>query len=236
MKTRMTPATTEPQTGREIALPRRFVLRTKTALRGGLRLLPAALLLTTVITTAPAAGATGCVPRSSNVIANGGNSRNVTNLDISADGGTALADADGGDDNLALAIFGLANAGNGGEADASADGGTVIVGDVTSGNHRGNSLNVGSSGRSSGRSSCGGGGNTIVNGGNSVNETDIDISADGGTAVADAEGGDNNVAVATVGIANAGNGGEADASADGGTVIIGDVNSGGNSGNDIDVD
>jgi hypothetical protein len=195
--------------------PRRFVLKTKSTLRSGLRLLPAALLLATVVTTAPAAGATGCTPSGSTVIASGGNSRNETNLDITADGGIAVANADGGDDNVAIAILGLAEAGNGGEADANANGGMIEIGDINSGNNTGNVLNV----RNTGGDGCGGGGgtgggnrnrtggggggggSTIVSGGNSSNETNIDLSADGGIAVANANGGDDNVAVGVLGSA-----------------------------------
>ena len=102
----------------------------------------------------------------------------------------------------------------------------------------------------------------LVDGGTVTSSTTIDISADGGTAIADAAGGDNNVAITAgtddgedddngggvvglrdelVGgaagdggdVAAAGNGGTANASANGGAVLVGDVNSGGNQGNTI---
>lgn len=84
-----------------------------------------------------------------------------------------------------------------------------------------------------------------ITGGTVTSDTTIDISANGGTAISDASGGDLNAAVVTdVGgdvdddgdgivdgdIAAAGNGGTADASADGGAVSVGDINSGGNNG------
>jgi len=109
----------------------------------------------------------------------------------------------------------------------------------------------------------------VIDGGTVTSETVIDISADGGTAISDASGGDENFAFANAGgegagddedegrggvlglrdellgggddagaagdTAAAGNGGTADASANGGAVAIGDINSGGNSGNTITV-
>ena len=84
------------------------------------------------------------------------------------------------------------------------------------------------------------GGNVAVDGGTVTNETTIDISADGGTAVSNANGGDGNVAVAgnggiigDGGDASAGNGGVAVSEANGGNITIGDVNSGDNEGNTI---
>jgi hypothetical protein len=99
------------------------------------------------------------------------------------------------------------------------------------------------------------------------NSTNLNIDASGGTAIADASGGDDNLAVSSGNgdgdddnnrrpgglrgliksryglgrlgaggnIASAGNGGRANASADGGIVVIGEINSGGNRGNTIDV-
>ena len=216
---------------------RKFVLKAKATMVGGLRLLPAAFLLASVITTAPAAGATGCAPaRPANVIVNGGSSRNETNLDLSADGGEANANANGGDDNLAVAILGQAEAGNGGDADANANGGIIEIGNITTGNNTGNVVAV----KQQARGGCWGaaksGGNTIVNGGTSRNESNITISADGGEANANANGGDDNVAVGILGNAEAGNGGDADANANGGTIEVGDINTGGNVGNVVNVD
>ena len=89
----------------------------------------------------------------------------------------------------------------------------------------------------------GGGGNCVtISGGTVMNETVIDISADGGTAITDASAGSNNLATTSGGhgadstdIASAGNGGVATAGANGGAVSLGDINSGGNAGNAISV-
>lgn len=80
-----------------------------------------------------------------------------------------------------------------------------------------------------------------ITAGTVTNSTVIDISADAGTAIGDASGGDNNVAIASGfdneggDVASAGNGGTATASANGGAVSVGTVNSGGNVGNAITV-
>lgn len=82
----------------------------------------------------------------------------------------------------------------------------------------------------------------IIDAGEVTNSTVVELSADGGTAIADASGGDRNVAVnggsagnGGVMTSSAGNGGVSTSSADGGTVSIGDINSGGNAGNAIAV-
>ncbi len=159
------------------------------------------------------------------VIVDGGNVTNDTTIAISADGGTAISSADGGDGNIAGAgNNGTAAAGNGGVANAEANGGSISLGDVNSGNNQGNTILV------EGNS----GGQTVVDGGTVSNSTSIDLSADGGTAVASADGGDGNLALAdTNGDAAAGNGGVANAEANGGSISLGDVNSGGNEGNTI---
>ena len=81
-----------------------------------------------------------------------------------------------------------------------------------------------------------------ITGGTVVNDTVIDINANGGVGIADASGGNNNVAFPgsdgddlTAEIASSGNGGVASAAANGGAVSLGDVNSGGNAGNAIAV-
>ena len=106
----------------------------------------------------------------------------------------------------------------------------MTVGDINSGGNVGNTIVVGNTY----------GGNVAVDGGTVTNETTIDISADGGTAVSSADGGDGNAAAGGPGGANgnggdaaAGNGGTAVSEANGGAIAIGDVNSGGNSGNTI---
>jgi len=78
----------------------------------------------------------------------------------------------------------------------------------------------------------------VILGGTVTNSTTLDVSANGGLAVADGSGGSGNIAVAAGGdldadVAAAGNGGSATANANGGAVVVGDVNSGGNSGNTI---
>jgi hypothetical protein len=84
----------------------------------------------------------------------------------------------------------------------------------------------------------------MITGGTIVNETVIDISANAGTSISDASGGNNNLAVTAgdnndgdggVDVASSGNGGVASSAADGGAVSIQDINSGGNAGNAIAV-
>ena len=78
----------------------------------------------------------------------------------------------------------VASAGNGGVATASANGGAVVLGDVNSGGNAGNAIGVGDTV----------GGPVTVDGGSVANLTDIGVSANGGTAIADASGGDYNLA------------------------------------------
>src|SRR5215218_2103824 len=97
---------------------------------------------------------------------------NSTTLDLRADGGTAIGDSSGGDDNAAITGENdnkdgqrgkhnddkhrdknkhtknrndseLASAGNGGLSDASADGGAIAVDDVNSGGNAGSAIAVG---------------------------------------------------------------------------------------------
>lgn len=75
-------------------------------------------------------------------------------------------------------------AGSGGNATASASGGAVVIGDVDSGGNVGNVVSVGDTS-----------GPVWVDGGDVSNSTTIDITADGGTAIADAGGGSGNVAI-----------------------------------------
>ena len=76
-----------------------------------------------------------------------------------------------------------ASAGNGGVATASANGGAVALGDVNSGGNAGNAVGVGDTW-----------GNVAVDGGSVLKTTDIGITANGGTAIADASGGSYNLA------------------------------------------
>jgi len=78
----------------------------------------------------------------------------------------------------------IASAGNGGVATASANGGAVALGDVNSGGNAGSAIGVGDTW----------GGPVTVDGGSVANLTDIGVSANGGTAIADASGGDYNLA------------------------------------------
>ena len=85
-------------------------------------------------------------------------------------------------------------------------------------------------------------GGVFIDGGEVTNQTIISVSADGGTAIADASGGDGNFASTGGNAGNggsitssAGNGGVANASANGGVISLGDINSGGNAGNAIGV-
>jgi hypothetical protein len=79
-----------------------------------------------------------------------------------------------------------------------------------------------------------------IYGGDVLNETVIDLNANGGTGIADASGGSNNLATTGGGAdgidtAASGNGGVASAAANGGAISTGDINSGGNVGNAISV-
>jgi hypothetical protein len=88
---------------------------------------------------------------------------------------------------------GSASAGNGGFASANAQGGTVSMGDINSGGNTGNVISVGNTQ-----------GGVRVSGGNVSNQTDVSVSADGGTAIADASGGSGNVAGTDFGDGNDG--------------------------------
>lgn len=77
----------------------------------------------------------------------------------------------------------VASAGNGGVATSSANGGAVALGDVNSGGNAGNAIGVGDTV-----------GTVGVDGGAVANSTDIGVSANGGTAISDASGGDYNLA------------------------------------------
>ena len=76
-----------------------------------------------------------------------------------------------------------ASAGNGGVATASANGGAVSVGDINSGGNACNAIGVGDTFA-----------DPVVYGGDCLNTTALGITVDGGTAIADASGGDYNLA------------------------------------------
>ena len=77
----------------------------------------------------------------------------------------------------------IASAGNGGVATASANGGAVAIGNINSGGNAGSAIGVGDTW-----------GPVAVDGGSVANLTDIGVSANGGTAIADASGGNYNLA------------------------------------------
>jgi hypothetical protein len=120
----------------------------------------------------------------------GGDVLNQTVIDLNANGGTAIADASGGFGNEATTggrnvdDVDIASAGNGGVATSSANGGAVSVGDINSGGNVCNAIGVGDTW----------GGPVAVDGGTVANSTTLGISANGGTAIADASGGDYNLA------------------------------------------
>ena len=78
----------------------------------------------------------------------------------------------------------IASAGNGGVATASANGGAVALGDVNSGGNAGNAIGVGDTY----------GARLVLMAARLPTLTDIGVSANGGTAIADASGGDYNLA------------------------------------------
>ena len=99
----------------------------------------------------------------------------------------AIGDIFGSDDDDS-GSEGIAAAGNGGTATSSANGGAVAVGDVNSGGNSGNAIGVGDTW-----------GGVAVDGGQVANATTLTITANGGTAISDASGGDDNVALETGG-------------------------------------
>jgi hypothetical protein len=77
-----------------------------------------------------------------------------------------------------------ASAGNGGVATAAANGGAVSAGDINSGGNVGNAIAVGNTY----------GPDPDVNGGDILNQTGLAVDVNGGTAIADASGGNYNLA------------------------------------------
>ena len=77
----------------------------------------------------------------------------------------------------------IASAGNGGVATASANGGAVSVGDINSGGNVCNAIGIGNTYA-----------DPVVYGGDCLNTTALGITVDGGTAIADASGGNYNLA------------------------------------------
>jgi len=98
-------------------------------------------------------------------------------------------------------IFGqeTASSGNGGAANAKANGGAAALGDVNSGANAGSAIGVGDTAGGMvcdewGKCYPGDGGSVAVHGGEISNGTSIGVSLNGGTAIADASGGNYNVA------------------------------------------
>ena len=77
-----------------------------------------------------------------------------------------------------------ASAGNGGVATAAANGGAVAAGDINSGGNVGSAIAVGNTY----------GPDPDVYGGDILNQTGLAVEVDGGTAIADASGGNYNLA------------------------------------------
>jgi hypothetical protein len=77
-----------------------------------------------------------------------------------------------------------ASAGNGGVATSSASGGAASLGNVNSGGNAGSAIGVGDTS----------GGSVGVDGGIVENSTLLGVSANGGTAISDASGGNYNLA------------------------------------------
>jgi hypothetical protein len=77
-----------------------------------------------------------------------------------------------------------ASAGNGGVATAAGNGGAVAAGDINSGGNVGSAIAVGDTY----------GPDPDVYGGDIFNETGMAVAVDGGTGIADATGGNNNLA------------------------------------------
>ena len=99
-------------------------------------------------------------------------------LSLALVGGAAAHDGEWDDDAQAYA-------GNGGVAVGDADGGAVATGDLTSGANAGNGVAVGDVAD----------GSVAIDGGDVTTGTGLAADADGGVGIADASGGDENVAV-----------------------------------------
>ena len=77
-----------------------------------------------------------------------------------------------------------ASAGNGGVATAAGNGGALSAGNINSGGNVGNAIAVGDTM----------GPDPDVHGGSIMNDTSMAVAVDGGTGIADATGGNNNLA------------------------------------------
>lgn len=187
-----------------------------------------------------------------NTLIDGGDVTNTTDIAVDASGGNASSSASGGDDNIVevnaagRAVEVDVSAGSGGDASADASGGAIEIGNVRSGGNTGNTIEFANV---TGQMLCLTGNDSLlfeldlgltgISGGNVTNETDITVDASGGTASSDASGGDGNIVISSGSgnvDASAGSGGTASSDASGGSIVIGDINSGGNSGTEVDDD
>jgi len=84
---------------------------------------------------------------------------------------------------VAAQTIDTASAGNGGVATAAGNGGAVSAGDINSGGNVGNAIGIGDTYA-----------DPEVYGGDVANSTSLGVAVDGGTAIADATGGNNNLA------------------------------------------
>lgn len=164
----------------------------------------------------------------------GGDTSIVTDVTMNITGGIAIAEAYGGDENIAVIVGSpvdpevagsIAAAGNGGTADASAAGGYAPVGTVLGGRNQGAVINVGDIIGGVGHNA--GDINVVIDGGSlsATTVTEMDVAV-GGFASARAIGGDENTALARLNADQtvaAGNGGTSDSAANGGYVTIGTV-------------
>jgi hypothetical protein len=113
-----------------------------------------------------------------------GNNKNDGNSNGNHDDDNGNRHHGNGEDREADTGPQIASAGNGGVATASADGGVVLIGDINSGGNAGNAIGVGDTTW----------GSVTVDGGDVANSTGIAVTVDGGTGIADASGGNGNLA------------------------------------------
>ena len=85
---------------------------------------------------------------------------------------------------MAQEVTDIASAGNGGVATAAGNGGAAGLGNINSGGNVGSAIAVGDTY----------GPDPDVYGGDILNDTWLDVAVDGGTGIADATGGNNNLA------------------------------------------
>lgn len=97
--------------------------------------------------------------------------------------GSAIA-AMGGAQVASVAAQDIAASGNGGTGDAAANGGAIAIGDINSGGNSGGAISAGDIGD----------GALAIDGGDVMGGLELSISADAGTAITDASGGDTNFA------------------------------------------